>query len=140
VKYFYIEPEVAGDWGDETVADTRQIPWVVSRLHYSFDVWLGDEILTSHPCFIVTARLVEEIKARQLTGVFFDEVIVDVTENFEERYPGRSLPRFLWMKVIGHRGKDDFFIASNQSLVLSERALDIIRPYAAHADVTEFTP
>lgn len=45
MKYFYIEPEVAGGLGRNTVMNRAVHPPVVSKLHYHFDGWLGDVLL-----------------------------------------------------------------------------------------------
>ncbi|CDX39985.1 hypothetical protein MPLSOD_40275 [Mesorhizobium sp. SOD10] len=50
MDHFYLEPEVSGGLGDDTVMDTGvHPPPVVARLHYEFDGWLGDVIVTSFP-------------------------------------------------------------------------------------------
>ena len=83
MKYFYIEPEVAGGWGKNTVFDrTPGRPTVVHKLHYEFDGWLGDELLESTPCFIVSERMAREMKKMHLTGVNFDDVEVTTSEHF----------------------------------------------------------
>ena len=56
MRYFILEPEIAGGWGERTVADTGIFPPTVTALHYRFDGWRGDELLESFPCFIVTDR------------------------------------------------------------------------------------
>jgi hypothetical protein len=45
MKYFYVEPEVAGGLGERTVMDRSTHPPVVKRLHYQLEGWLGDAIL-----------------------------------------------------------------------------------------------
>lgn len=127
-NYYAVEPEVAGGWGESTVFTT--VPGkgvVVQRLHYKFDGWLGDELLESSPCFIVSQRMADEIERAGLTGVQFDLVEVTVSEQFKQLYPDRGLPKFLWLKVEGSPGRDDFGITSGLKLVVSERALDVLK-------------
>lgn len=140
MKYFYIEPEVAGGWGKNTVFDrTPGMPTVVHKLHYEFQGWLGDELLESTPCFIVSERVAREIEKAQLTGAGFDEVEITVSEQFQELYPNRQLPTFHWFKVNGGVGHDDFGIAADLRLVVSERALAVIKPLCpASCDVTDY--
>ena len=45
MNYHIVEPEVAGGVGPHTVMDRRAHPPVVTKLHYEFEVWLGDELL-----------------------------------------------------------------------------------------------
>ena len=57
MKYYMIEPEVAGEIGENTIYDNydeiinqKKKP-IISHLHYIFDGWLGDELLEVTPCF-----------------------------------------------------------------------------------------
>lgn len=49
-----IEPEVAGSLGKEKKLDNSVFPPHIKKLHYEFDGRLGDDILESFPCYIVT--------------------------------------------------------------------------------------
>jgi hypothetical protein len=102
-------------------------PTVVHKLHYEFDGWLGDEFLESTPCYIASKRLAREIELAQMTGASFDVVEVTTSELFEELYPGRKLPEFVWMKIVGIPCQDDFGISSGLQLVVSERALALLK-------------
>ena len=93
-KYKYIEPEVAGGFGTETVLNANVHPPVVERLHYEFQGWLGDDLLESFPCFIVTEQLANEISFQKLTGIFFDDVKITTSELFSELYPEKSFLNF----------------------------------------------
>jgi hypothetical protein len=124
VKFFYLEPEVAGGWGENTVfSRSPGKPTVVEKLHYEFHGWIGDEFLESTPCFIVSERMANSIKNAQLTGVDFDEVEVTKSEQFQQIYPNRELPKFLWIKISERAGHGDFGIAPDGRLVVSEKAL-----------------
>jgi hypothetical protein len=139
MKYFYVEPEVAGGLGRNTVLNRRAHPPIVSKLHYQFDGWLGDALLESFPCFVVTELAKQRIQAAQLTGAAFDEVEVSKSDQFQELYPTRQLPRFAWFRVAGRPGKDDLGIAPDGRLVVSERAIALLRELGiAQASVVEF--
>lgn len=136
MKYLYLEPEVGGGLGPGTIQSNdsdRPVNYRVDRLNYEFDVWLGDEILEATPCFIVTDRLAKILSVKGLSGVLFDDVEVSRSGIFEDMYPHRILPKFVWMKVIGVKDIDDFFIAKDGRLVLSAIAWDTIKPFAPHA-------
>jgi hypothetical protein len=127
-KYYLVEPEVAGGWGENTVADhTPGKRTRVQKFHYEFQGWLGDELLRGGGEFIVTDRLARKIERARLSGVSFDEVEVTTSPEFEERYPGLRLPRFLWMKAVGKAGQDDFGTGPDLILVVSQRALDLLK-------------
>jgi hypothetical protein len=126
-KFYVVEPEVAGGWGKNTVfTGVPGKPTVVHKLHYQFDGWLGDELLESTPCYIVTERLAHKMEQADLSGVNFDEVEVTKSEQFEELYPNRSLPKFVWLKVNGKPGQDDFGVAPGLRLIVSDRALHVL--------------
>lgn len=125
--YFYIEPEVSGGFGDNSVIDASVHPPRVLKLHYQFDGWLGDDFLESFPCYIVSELLAEEIKSARLVGYSFDDVEVSKSEQFEELYPGKKLPKFYWLKVTGVSRKDDFGISEDYRLVVSNEALKVLK-------------
>jgi hypothetical protein len=126
MDYYFIEPEVAGGLGAHTVIDRSSGQMVIKKLHYQLDGWLGDELLESAPCFIGTQRLAGEVERAQLTGVRFDKVEVTASDQFRELYPNRQLPKFVWLKVEGKAGHDDFGIAPGIRLVVSERAFKLL--------------
>ncbi len=140
MKFYCIEPEVAGGWGKHTVVErTQGRPVIVRQLHYEFEGWLGDELLESTPCFIVSERMASEIEKARLTGAGFDQVEVTVSEQFRELYPNRQLPKFVWLKIEGNPGQDDFGNAPDGRLVVSQRALEVLQTVGiSHALVTGF--
>ncbi|MDR6937889.1 hypothetical protein [Luteibacter sp. 3190] len=125
--YYVVEPEVAGGFGENTKIDHSSGRMEVERLHYKFDGWLGDQLLESTPCYIASEQLAEAISREGLSGVQFAEVEISVSDQFSEMYPNRKLPRFVWLKVSGSPGDDDFGIASGLRLVVSERALNLLK-------------
>ena len=54
---YTLRAEVAGGLGPQSVLDSSTNPPVVSVLHYDFVSWLGDDIVASFPCSIVTSVL-----------------------------------------------------------------------------------
>jgi hypothetical protein len=139
MRYFYLEPEVAGGLGEHTVMNVKVHPPLVSRLHYSFDGWLGGAILTSFPCYIVTIPAQRALSALGATGMTFDQVEVSRSGLFEDMHPGRQLPEFVWLKVNGKPGKDDFGMAPDHRLVVSQRVLELFKELGlGDADVEPF--
>jgi hypothetical protein len=139
MRFYLIEPEVAGGLGVETIRDRRVHPPIISRLHYEFDGWLGDQLLTTFPCYIVTEAAMRTILAERLTGVTFDDVLVTTSYDFEERYPDERLPRFVWLKVMGRPEVDDFGLDPIAHLIVSDRALRVLTLLGvAHAIVKPY--
>jgi hypothetical protein len=130
LSYYVIEPEVAGGLGPHTMMDRSVFPPLVSKLHYQFDGWQGDEIVESFPCFLVTESLSDRLAQGALAGIEFADAEVSVSDQFRDAHPGMVLPRFIWLKVSGEAGKDDFGIGPDSKMVVSERALLVIRATA----------
>jgi len=125
-RFFLLEPEVAGGWGDDTVADTSVRPPAVSYLHYEFQGWLGDELLESFPCYLVTEALGTTISQAGLSGFSLSSVKVTCSSEFAELQPDAKLPAFQWLRISGAAGQSDLGLSSDHLLVVSERALQAI--------------
>lgn len=166
-KYFTLEPEVAGGWGETTIADRTVHPPVVSRLHYEFDVWLGDDLLATFPSYIVSEQLHEALLLSKMTGFSFDDVTVTTSDLFTDiQEPSGTkvgLPKFYWLKVHGKAGEQDFGILNTlrpveqghqrskrrttapaytgkYQLAVSERALNLLREFnLEHCVVDHFS-
>ena len=138
-KFYFLEPEVAGGWGEDTQVDRSIDPPLVRKLHYEFSGWLGDELLESFPCFIVTETLGSRLTHEGLRGFFLDEVKISRSEELDERQPDIQLPPFQWLRVTGNAGESDFGIDKNRMLVVSERALSVLRSrQLMHCEVKEW--
>jgi hypothetical protein len=87
MKYYVIEPEVAGGLGGSTVMNRAVHPPDVFFLHYQFDGWLGDVLVESFPCFIATAEAVKSLQSIGPTGLELAEVRVTKSSQFAEVHP-----------------------------------------------------
>ena len=125
MDYYYVKPFVAGDFGKNTVLDNRVHPPIVHKLHYEIDVWIGDVLIRSFPCYLVTKEAEQELLEIGVSGVTFADVEVTASELFRRLQPQTKLPSFVWMKIQGRPEHDDFGMAPNHELVVSERALDV---------------
>ena len=97
-----------------------------------------DDLITATPCFLVTDRLKEWIERAMGTGCTFADVTVSTSELFEELHPGQSPPHFSWLKINGTASRDDFGLTATASLVVSERALQILKQ--GRLDNCDITP
>jgi len=127
IMYRAIGPEVAGGLGEQTIMKTNVHPPVVEKLHYEFDSWLGDDILESFPCFLVSERLKNSIVFENLTGVAFDDVLISESDLFRQIHPDLELPVLFWAKIDGERGIDDFVIGDDHRLLISEKAYTLLQ-------------
>ena len=142
MKFWEIEPEVSGHLGSGSILDSSSHPPIVSRLHFVFDGWMGDDLVTSFPCFLISARLAESLRKKNFTGYEIDEAEVSTSEEYVEMAsidPALpDLPVFLWLRVTGLVGRDDFGLSRTHDLVVSDGVIDSMRPFIRCADVSPF--
>ena len=126
-------PEIAGRLRGETLMDRSVHPPRVYRVHYVFDDWLGDDLLESFPCYIVSERLYYLLSESGLSGFEFDQCQVSASHLFQKAARQWNapvmLPRFYWLRVHGIPGKDDFWISEDNYLMVSQKALEILRRF-----------
>lgn len=142
MAYYVIDPEVAGGWGKNTkfVREPGR-PTSVTHLHYELEAWPVDDLLESTPCFVVTASLASSIIDATLTGVEFRDIEITKSESLEQRVPRCTLPQYVWLSITGEPGRDDFGVLPNLRLVVSERALMVLRRYRlVNAIIGLYTP
>jgi len=125
MTYYMVKPEVAGGLGANTIMDSSTHPPKVDKLHYVFDGWSGDALLTSFPCFIVTMEAQKLLEENQLSGMCFSDVEVSKSDSFMELYPDKDLPVFSWLRINGVAGNNDFGIGNNR-MIVSDRALKVL--------------
>ncbi|WP_442601934.1 hypothetical protein [Paenibacillus sp. KN14-4R] len=147
MKLLLLEPEVAGCLGERTTFDENNR---VVYLHYEFEGWLGDELLESSPCFIVTESLARSLDENKLSGIMFEDVEVSTSEEFNELHPNRTLPSFKRLipqgivNITAERFFDwsghDFCISPKNYLVITEKAFEIMTKHTLrNCDVTELS-
>ena len=124
-----ISPEVAGELGEHTVLDARVHPPKVTHLHYRLEGWRGDDLLETFPCFVVSSRLAEALRASNLVGFELNAAEVTASPEFEDIYPGRVLPEFHWLNVSGHDPSADFRLTDDARLEVSDRAWDLLQRF-----------
>jgi hypothetical protein len=134
--YFELVPEVAGGWGQETVVDRSVHPPRILKLEYRFEDWLGDDLLATSPCYVVTERLASALEIAGLTGFSLADVVITTSELFDRIHRDlklpRTLPQFRWLKVHGAAGRDDFGLLDGYRLVVSDHALEVLNGYNLH--------
>lgn len=146
---FRLEPEVAGEIGENSkIKYEGGMLSEVEFLHYEFAGWLGDELLTSYPCFIVSENIVDDILKSNLKGYRFEDIEISTSDEFKEMYPNRTIPNFKRLiplgKVIVSDEKivqfsdDDFCLEDNVELVVSYKALEILKRHKM--EYCEITP
>ena len=129
--FYKLDPEVAGHFGPDTFMDTSTHPPIVHSLHYEFDGWPADDLITAYPCFIVTKNMRQLIENAKASGCSFGRVTVSTSEQFkelEELHSSGTLPEFSWLIIDGIAKRDDFGTsATGGSLIVSERILHVMK-------------
>lgn len=144
MTYYFLEPEVSGGIGEDTVMDASTHPPRVERLQYHFNIWLGDDLVEGFPCFIVSEKLAAALAGSGLGA--FDIRSVDITteEDLSEqlaRHGLSELPGFRWLYITGVAGQDDIGITPKASLVVSDRGLEVLRQGRLdNCDIEEYDP
>lgn len=139
MRYFYIEPEFSGELGEGTLMDTTVHPPKVEKLNYEFSSWLGDDLIESFHCYIVSERLAERLKKSDFSGFDFDEVEVTKSSEFDEVSTIKHLTKFYWLKVEGKPFLSDIAISEDQRLLVSEDLLTLMKSFHLnYADIELF--
>ena len=140
MAFHLIQPDVAGGLSPGTVMDTAVHPPYVRELHYEVAGWVGDDVIESFPCFLVSPRAAQAMRAAGLTGfTATDDAVVTLLPGTEDLIDPAVLG-FLWLHPHGTPGRDDVAVDSLASLVVSDRALDVLRGLElGRADVSPWT-
>ena len=140
-QFFQVDPEVAGGWGDNTIATVTTTTTIVHKLHYEFEGWLGDCLLESVPCYIITEEAALAIERQSLTGIELDNVEISKSDVFLQLQGDVELPKFKWLKITGIATKADFGCDNRFRLVLSERAVELLKSFGLeNAEVEVYSP
>ena len=139
MTFHRLAPEVPGGLGARTRFDE---PRAIVELHFEFAAGCrGDDLATSHPVFIVSERIAAVLDSERVTGFVLAAMEQSVEPQAYELDPDLDLPRFRWLQVTGQAGRDDIGL-DRAELVVSERALDVLRRHAqlSACDVEPWAP
>ena len=136
MNYYLLNPEVAGELGDgsELVYEGGKIKEVVF-LEYNFMGWQGDELLSTHPCFIVTESLQNDIILNGLTGVIFNNIAMTFSDEFYDICGDIQVPKFVQI-ICNDLYEDnvenlqnDFYYNKYKEIIVSEKALGVLKQH-----------
>ena len=136
MKYYLLYPEVAGELGDgsQLVYENGKIK-DVTFLEYNFMGWQGDELLSTHPCFIVTESLQIDIISNNLTGVEFNDIAMTFSDEFYDMCGDIKIPQFVQIicNALYEDNADhlqyDFYYNKYKELIVSEKALTVLKQH-----------
>lgn len=144
MRYYKLEPEVAGEIGKKSklIHEEGRVKEVVS-LEYEFHGWLGDELLTATPCFIITRKLKNDIIKNNLTGFQMEKIKISFSQEYLELGGSIFLPKFVRLRPLESYEENrkhlikDFYYNAYKDLVVSERALNVIRVHKLDSCIIE---
>lgn len=136
MDYYLLNPEIAGELGDgsELVYEGGKIKEVVF-LEYNFMGWQGDELLSTHPCFIVTESLQNDIISNGLTGVKFRNITMTFSDEFYDICGNIKVPRFVQIicndlyEDNAENLHNDFYVNKYKEIIVSEKALSVLKQH-----------
>lgn len=129
--YHRFEAEVAGGLGPGIDYVRKRDPRLVGPLHYEFQGWLGDDIVTTSGYWIVSDALAEALRGSSLTGFELDEVVVTKEAQFDLFPAPRPFPEH-WERLVpsGSRAEgDDVVVEDRVDLLLSDAALELLQRF-----------
>ena len=132
--YQKIQPEVIAGLGERTEYLEKQPPFnTVVKLHIQLEDWLGDDLMECHPCFIVTEELKKGLENSEFNGFEIAEMEVTQDEYFSNNYQlKKPLPKFYWLKIIGKKDADDFYLSEKDYLMSSGELTNFIKENYCH--------
>ncbi|MCH1881563.1 hypothetical protein [Agrococcus sp. ARC_14] len=129
--YHRFEAEVAGGLGPGIDYNGRRDPALIGPLHYEFAGWLGDDIVTTSGFWLVTGELAEALRASDLTGFEFAEVVVTKEAQFDMLPTPRPFPA-VWERLVPTGTRDagaDLVLESRVDLLVSDAALALLQSF-----------
>jgi hypothetical protein len=94
---------------------------------FAYDFWSPDALFHDMGQYFVTRPLAHALNQSGLTGFSTTDVPTIKSKTYDET-SARGEPQLVaWLKVHGRHGQDDFGIQNNAYLIVSERALALIR-------------
>ncbi|MGV9408585.1 hypothetical protein ACWDOP_01620 [Nocardia sp. NPDC003693] len=124
--FYPVEPECPAGFGgvqwDKSFDPPRQI-----SAHLVFEVPLQSDLMTSYgAAFAVTEPLAVDLAGTELTGFEFGPATGEVGRKGFYEIPEFEIPPLRGLIVTGRACADDFGLAGEGQLILSERAVDFL--------------
>lgn len=127
MQHHALEPEATGTVGAgaEWTLDTTGARSQADPLRCELAGWLGDELVSVLPDFVVAGALADALRASDLTGFELREAIVTTSPEFVS-YAGALPERWERLVPTGRPDTDDDFAQRDGTLLVSERALALL--------------
>ena len=112
------------------------------RMVFAYDFPTGDCLFKDSPHYFVTKELGSSISARGLSGARRRPVETRVSDAYTQSYgTPTSVPQVEQLIVTGAAGEDDFGLQDQVALIVSDRALALLRQHGlAQAQIFSYDP
>lgn len=117
--YHKISPIVPGDMAADADVDTASIPPVIRKASVVFKTIVLCDLMEIYPFYIVSDQLRDLISSHDLSGISWTNLTI--------KRAGKVVMGYSNMIILGKYNGDDFALGSNNLLIVSDRALSVIR-------------
>lgn len=141
MPFYELQPDPVGEHGENLALDESVHPPRVTHLHIEIDNWVGDDLAESYPCYVVTEGLAQALNNAGIGAYQLREAEVTMADEGRELIDelGLSEPKFQWLDVSGTACEDDIGTTAGARLVVSDRALELLRQFRLdRCDVEEY--
>lgn len=136
MRFYSLGPEAAGELGSQSIiGNPKERPHQVKKLHLELTFWPADDLIDAYT-YVCSKRLATALAASTLTGFRLDKIDkVSFGDQFNisaRMHKGETLAEFVWLKVSGKPGIDDFGLVQGPCalpLVVSESALQLLKSF-----------
>jgi hypothetical protein len=139
MRFFYLVPGCVGAaYGGPIANHHRRLP---PGCEIEIEFWSGDALVSVAPWWILATEAARDaVLSAECPGAHFEAIeVFKGHQFFVFGKDDTELPVLFWMNVQGKAGQDDFGIASNLELVVSERALKLLQSLGIpHAKARDF--
>ena len=92
MRFFLLEPEVAGGEGEHTEMEVSVHPPVATRLHYEVAGWQGDDLLESTPCFVISPEAAAPLAGAGMESFTLADALITLLAGTEDLIDWRRRP------------------------------------------------
>jgi hypothetical protein len=123
---YVLDPQVAGELGDETVMDGSTHPPTVTRVDYVLDQPDADEFIQSFPVFLVSLDLGARLQQAGMTGFDLADALVRPSVEYLAAFGDVPHRLYSWLRVHGTPEVDDCWLDQSLQICVSDRMMSII--------------
>ena len=122
---FALDPQVAGELGENTVIDTSSHPPVVSHVDFVLDYPETDDLIQAFPVLLVSAEMADRLTAADVAGVALSGASVRPSEDCLAVYGAAGTGSYRRLEPVGTE-RDDCWLSNEFLICVSDRMMRIL--------------